>query len=58
LEVFNFSEVATMAAKLLYSSSHPLLAIYGFWNSPEHVPVTEFRRGAATLDVLAVPGSA
>ncbi len=31
-------------------------AIHAFWNSPEYVPVKELRRGAATLDVWAMPG--
>ena len=32
-------------------------AIHAFWNSPEYVPVKEIRRGAATLDIWAVPGT-
>ena len=32
-------------------------AIHSFWNSSEYVPVKEIRRGAATLDVWAVPGA-
>lgn len=31
-------------------------ATHAFWNSPEYVPVKALRRGAATLDVWAVPG--
>ena len=31
-------------------------AIHEFWNSPAYVPVKELRRGAATLDIWAVPG--
>ncbi|MEI9924367.1 MAG: DUF1330 domain-containing protein [Bradyrhizobium sp.] len=31
-------------------------AIHAFWDSPAYVPVKEMRRGAATLDVWAVPG--
>lgn len=31
-------------------------AIYAFWNSPDYVPVKELRRGAATLEIWAVPG--
>ncbi len=31
-------------------------AIQRFWNSPEYVPIKELRRGAATLEVWAVPG--
>ncbi len=31
-------------------------AVYAFWNSPEYIPVKEIRRGAATLDIWAVPG--
>ena len=31
-------------------------AIYAFWNSPEYIPVKEFRREAATLDIWAGPG--
>ncbi len=30
-------------------------AIHGFWESPEYVPVKELRRGAAHVDVGAVP---
>ena len=32
-------------------------AIRAFWNAPEYGPVKELRRGAATLDVWAVPGT-
>ncbi len=31
-------------------------AIHAFWNAPEYVPVKALRRGAATLDIWAVPG--
>lgn len=31
-------------------------AIHAFWNSAEYVPVKELRRGAAALDIWAVPG--
>ena len=31
-------------------------AIHAFWNSPEYIPVKELRRGAASLDIWAVPG--
>ena len=31
-------------------------AIHAFWDSSEYKPVKEMRRGAATLDVWAVPG--
>ncbi len=31
-------------------------AIHSFWNSPEYAPVKEIRRGAAVLDIWAVPG--
>lgn len=31
-------------------------AIHAFWDSPEYIPVKELRRGAAILDVWAVPG--
>ncbi len=30
--------------------------IHGFWSSPEYVPIKEIRRGAAVLDIWAVPG--
>ncbi len=30
-------------------------AIHAFWNSSEYIPVKEIRRGAATLDIWAVP---
>ncbi len=33
-----------------------LEAIHAFWNSSEYTTVKEIRRGAATLDVWAVPG--
>ena len=32
-------------------------AIRSFWNSSEYIPVKEIRRGAATLDIWAVPGN-
>lgn len=32
-------------------------AVHAFWNSPEYVPVKEIRRGAAALDIWAVPGA-
>ena len=32
-------------------------AIRAFWRSPEYAPVKEMRRGAATLEAWAVPGS-
>lgn len=32
-------------------------AIHQFWNSPEYVPVKELRRGAAVLEIWAVPGA-
>ncbi len=32
-------------------------AIHAFWNAPDYVPVKELRRGAATLDIWAVPGA-
>ena len=31
-------------------------AIHAFWDSPEYVPVREFRQGAANLNVWAVAG--
>lgn len=31
-------------------------SIHAFWNSPKYTPVKELRRGAATLDIWAVPG--
>ena len=31
-------------------------AIHGFWNSPEYGPVKELRRGAAEMEVWAIPG--
>jgi uncharacterized protein (DUF1330 family) len=31
-------------------------AIHAFWNAPEYGPVKELRRGAADLEVWAVPG--
>ncbi len=31
-------------------------ALQAFWNSPEYKAVKELRRGAATLNVWAVPG--
>ena len=31
-------------------------ALHAFWNSPEYRPVKELRRGAADLDVWAIPG--
>jgi uncharacterized protein (DUF1330 family) len=31
-------------------------AIHAFWNSPEYVPVKMLRKGAATVNVWAVPG--
>lgn len=31
-------------------------AIHAFWASPEYAPVKDLRRGAATLNVWAVPG--
>ena len=31
-------------------------AIHAFWASPDYVPVKEIRRGAADLDIWAVPG--
>jgi uncharacterized protein (DUF1330 family) len=31
-------------------------SIRAFWNSPEYGPVKELRRGAAVLEVWAVPG--
>lgn len=30
--------------------------IHQFWNSADYIPVKELRRGAATLEVWAVPG--
>jgi uncharacterized protein (DUF1330 family) len=30
--------------------------IHQFWNSPEYIPVKELRRGAAILEIWAVPG--
>ena len=30
--------------------------IHAFWNSPEYVPIKNIRRGAAVLDIWAVPG--
>ena len=32
-------------------------AIRSFWNSSGYIPVKEIRRGAATLDIWAVPGN-
>lgn len=32
-------------------------AIHAFWNAPDYVPVKELRRGAAILDIWAVPGT-
>lgn len=32
-----------------------MAAIRAFWNSPDYVPVKELRRGAAILNVWAVP---
>ena len=32
-----------------------LEAIQSFWNSNEYVPIKELRRGAAKLDIWAVP---
>lgn len=32
-------------------------AVRTFWNSPEYGPVKELRRGAAILDIWAVPGT-
>lgn len=32
-------------------------AIRSFWDSPEYIPIKEIRRGAATLDIWAVPGA-
>ncbi len=34
-----------------------IAAIHAFWNSPDYVPVKQIRRGAATLDIWAVPGA-
>ncbi len=31
-------------------------AVRAFWNSPEYGPVKELRRGAADLEVWAIPG--
>jgi len=31
-------------------------AIHRFWNSPDYIPVKELRRGAAILEIWAVPG--
>ncbi len=31
-------------------------AIHAFWNSPEYGPVKELRRGAANLEIWAIPG--
>jgi uncharacterized protein (DUF1330 family) len=31
-------------------------AIHAFWNSPEYVPVKMLRKGAATVNIWAVPG--
>ncbi len=31
-------------------------AIHAFWNSPEYVPVKILRKGAAVLNIWAVPG--
>ena len=31
-------------------------SVHAFWNSPEYVPVRELRRGAADLEIWAVPG--
>ena len=31
-------------------------AIHQFWNSPDYIPVKELRRGAAILEIWAVPG--
>ena len=31
-------------------------AIHQFWNSPDYMPVKELRRGAAILEIWAVPG--
>ena len=31
-------------------------AIHAFWNSPEYGPVKELRRGAADLEIWAIPG--
>ncbi|MFT8246966.1 DUF1330 domain-containing protein [Roseomonas sp. BN140053] len=33
-----------------------LEAIHAFWNSPEYGPVKELRRGAADLQIWAIPG--
>lgn len=33
-----------------------IAAIHAFWNSPEYVPVKALRKGAAALNVWAVPG--
>ena len=30
--------------------------IHAFWNSPKYIPVKQMRRGAAVLDIYAVPG--
>ncbi len=30
--------------------------IHAFWQSPEYIPVKELRRGAAALNIWAVPG--
>ncbi len=32
-------------------------SIHAFWNSAEYIPVKEMRRGAAILDIWAVPGT-
>ena len=31
-------------------------AVHQFWNSPDYIPVKELRRGAAILEIWAVPG--
>ena len=31
-------------------------AIHAFWNSPEYGPVMALRRGAADLEIWAIPG--
>jgi len=31
-------------------------AIHDFWNAPEYIPVKELRRGAAVLEIWAIPG--
>ncbi|SHK34211.1 Uncharacterized conserved protein, DUF1330 family [Bradyrhizobium lablabi] len=31
-------------------------AIHAFWHSPDYAPVKMLRHGAATLNILAVPG--